>query len=506
MNVALAEKYDLAWVSELPELDDFQCGALRRMLNLSRLPKGDWSGMMGESGVMGEGFGAYRFQLAYMAYALALTHVHRLPNAPAVFHEPFDRLIQKILHPDCWIYWSNVSTGNGIINKPMGKLEQRWDPVAEDNIMYSAYVQSMALMYHYLFRDEKYARPGSLTINLQTVFWHEEGFTFPYDEKSINEAIYWQMAERGFLGVACEPGCIFQVCNQPNIMGFRFHDLIYGTDYAGPAMEGYLKAWGDFGFLVESGDFQTLYLTFLDDVAPVESAKLNFWLMALLHSWYPSIVEEQFPVICERYLLDGPDGTKWMRPKPVLEAFNDSALPAAGIGWAACAAAEVGDQATLDAILRYADKFLNPVWEDGAYYYKRRDQNFNEDDYYIGMDPHTGNALFGYARLNVKDGLKKLFDGPWDDRHFDQPALVRVPEDVDVRRAVFNTDRRALVITLGALAEEKEIGLAIRVPKELGRPRVIRDEVELDRCLSPVDGGFALDMRHKEKTTLVFQW
>lgn len=85
----------------LPLLDDYQAGHLRRIRNLAAQLPDDWSGMMGRSSLQ-EDFGALRFQLAYMAHALALTHVHRLPAAPAFFRKPFDQLIAKMLSPDVW--------------------------------------------------------------------------------------------------------------------------------------------------------------------------------------------------------------------------------------------------------------------------------------------------------------------------------------------------------------------------------------------------------------------
>ena len=40
------------------------------------------------------------------------------------------------------------------------------------------------------------------------------------------------MVENGYLGVACEPNCVFQICNQPAILGFRLHDLLTGGSIA----------------------------------------------------------------------------------------------------------------------------------------------------------------------------------------------------------------------------------------------------------------------------------
>lgn len=59
----------------LQVLDKKQVASIRHFGNISRQLKGDWSNMMGPSD-LNDGFGAYRFQLSYAAYALALAHFH----------------------------------------------------------------------------------------------------------------------------------------------------------------------------------------------------------------------------------------------------------------------------------------------------------------------------------------------------------------------------------------------------------------------------------------------
>src|SRR5450756_2520811 len=239
-------------------LSPLQRGHVRRMLNLAAQLPDDWSGMMGKT-TLQEDFGALRFQLAYMALALGLTHVHRLPAAPGYFRKPLQRLIEKMRSPDVWTYWHYVSTGNGPLNKAHGELPAEWNPVIKDNIMYSAYLQSMALLYHYLFDDDRYARAGALSLVMRPLFWGEEK-RFDYDERSLNQHIYWSMVQRGYLGVACEPNCVFQICNQVPIIGFRLHDLIFGGSMAEEVTQGYLKAWADFGVLNQNGHFNMMVM------------------------------------------------------------------------------------------------------------------------------------------------------------------------------------------------------------------------------------------------------
>ncbi|KAM0199756.1 hypothetical protein ACHAPQ_008405 [Fusarium lateritium] len=80
-------------------LDKKQVASIRHIGNLARQLKGDWSNMMGPTD-LNDGFGAYRFQLAYSFYALVLTHFHRLPAAPGLFQNTLERIVEKMCHPD----------------------------------------------------------------------------------------------------------------------------------------------------------------------------------------------------------------------------------------------------------------------------------------------------------------------------------------------------------------------------------------------------------------------
>lgn len=73
-------------------------------------------------------------------------------------------------------------------------------------------------------------------------FTFVDRMVFEYDEDSLSETIYWQMVENGYLGVACGPNCIFQICNQPSIIAFRLENFVNGTSRADEITEGHLNA------------------------------------------------------------------------------------------------------------------------------------------------------------------------------------------------------------------------------------------------------------------------
>ena len=194
-----------------------------------------------------EDFGGFRFQLAYMAYALALTHKHRLPAAPGLFKPIFERLIEKILCAGSVDVLARRQPRRKHLQCPSrGELPGR----IESGRPRQHHVQRLrpidgAILYDYLFNDNRYAQPGALTFRFWSYFWGGKEKCFEYDQNSLNDHIYWQMVQSGYLGVACEPNCVFQICNQPAILGFRMHDLINGGSIAEEVARSYEQASKD---------------------------------------------------------------------------------------------------------------------------------------------------------------------------------------------------------------------------------------------------------------------
>ncbi|WP_413798342.1 hypothetical protein [Streptomyces iranensis] len=415
-----------------------QVAHVRHYDNLSRQLPNDWSLMQGKATGQDD-FGGYRFQLAYMVYALALTHVHRLPAAPGLFQPMVQRLIDKMLMPEVWMYWRDVSRGGAVFNAHVAdSLSEEWDPVVRDNIMYSAYVQSMALLHDHLFDSDRYAKPGSLTFRHWSFFWGGEEKRFAYDRDSLNEHIYWQLVQSGYLGVACEPNCVFQICNQPAILGFRLHDLITGGKRAAEVIAGYERAWADFGRLDAGGHYNQMILKDSRTVEPnkTPSPWTDAWCGALMNMWNRDFVRANYPRQVARFLAAGPDGTLSVPSPPPQQVMGQQVIAdSCDFGWVAAWASEMGDERTLRGLLAHADRFMAPTMRDGGLYYPRNDTITNADGHSVLMDPLSGNVLLGYARLNVSDGLWSLYNQPWKRAHFDEPALTAVDRDVEVSQA-----------------------------------------------------------------------
>jgi hypothetical protein len=440
----------------LDTLTTQQVGHLRHFENLSLRPANDWSLMKG-IGAGQDDFGAYRFQLAYMAFALAITHVHRLPAAPGAFKPIFERLIAKLLLPETWLYWRDVSRGGSIFNAHLkDRYTEEWDPVARDNIMYSAYVQSLTLLYNVLFDDDRYAQPGAITFEHWSYFWGGDGHRFHYDQNSLNEHLYWKMVESGYLGVACEPNCIFQICNQPAILGFRMNDLLTGGNLAEEVTRGYEQAWAQFGRLGDNGHYHVMLSEDTRTVRPnlAQAPWVDAWCGALMNMWNGDFVRANYPQQLADLLLQEPDGTLSVKsaPRPPVNGhvvLNDDS----DFGWIAAWASEMGDEETLRGLLHHADRHMAPRWRDGGLYYPRNDVAEDAAGHRTLVEPMTGNVLLGYARLNIRDGLQGIYRGPWERTHFKEPTIIEVGGGIDILQARFEPTSHSLLFTLQVRAD-----------------------------------------------------
>ena len=122
-----------------------------------------------------------------------------------------------------------------------------------------------------------------------------------------------------------------------------------------------------------------------------------------------------------------------------------------GYGYVALWLSELGKTVELDGVLKYADEHLQPTWENGGLFYPRNDVPANENLDWTHMDPFTGNAAIGHARLNVPDGQKKMYEAPWTRQsQASKPWVsgVELGSGVDFLRGAWDADGKCLVLTM----------------------------------------------------------
>lgn len=232
--------------SSLPKLDELQSGHLRHFRNTLALPDGEWGTMTSDDPMHAGDWTGYQYQLSGMAHGMAQAHYHRMPGAPGFFRVDMDRVVQKMLRPEVWMYWYTMSQGGPMWNP--GQKEPNtpiWDPVVSENIMYSGHLNHVAALYAYMFNDAKYDKPDAFVFrNFQNSFDKRQ---VEYSLKSLNDVIYWQFVENGHMGVACQPNAVFLGCNQFPLWGLKWQDTRLGGNRADEAVASHIAAWKRFG-------------------------------------------------------------------------------------------------------------------------------------------------------------------------------------------------------------------------------------------------------------------
>ena len=468
-------------------LDDEQIAHLRHFTRLADQIPGDWA-QMGTFEPGQEGDDALRYQLAMMSYAIGAAQYHRTPAWREHYRGIFEQLIEKMLRFDVWSYWETASRGSKVFDPDLEELGKGWlDPVVRQNIMYSGHLFKMVGLYEMLYRTGRYNAPGSLSFEFKPVFRGVGPETFAYDHKSLGQAILKEFERNDYLGCECEPNAIFVVCNQTPLLGFHHHDHVHGTEIAPFLIQRFEDAWKKRSNLFKSTCCEELpvYISVRQEEV-LEGGLTDAWWCAMMHPWKPDYTESVYPNVRKRLVRPMPDGTLGVddtvyNRSPDSEvgdlAVDPIMLGVQTFGLMALAASEMGDAETLAGMLDYAEKYFAPDRREGCLYYPRNDA-MGTDNYVTCL---IGNALLPWARLNVADGLWRLYNDPWDDAHFAEPTVEGIDfPAVLVRRAAFDalTEQLTLAVEPSAGAVERT---SFRI-EQLDRTkpwRVVRDDTDL---------------------------
>jgi hypothetical protein len=434
-----------------PGLSDSELGHLRHFVALAGQDIDDWTGW---EAAEQRGMEAYRYQIAFITYALALQQYHALPAWREVYQDTIARLITRMIQKPVWEYWETVSRGMPWHDPDFSGPGEGWrDPLREKNIMYSGHVAHMAALYEMLYRDLRWDEPASLTLR-----W-DENEAFVYDLPKLIRILHDQMAGNPWGGIECEINAVFPECNQHPILAFRLFDHLHGTRFF--EARHHFKRLFDSAPMVdpETHEVVAFYRVKQGDVLSSRNPRVGFprdlilwplvrlgfrsldsasacgWTGALMHAWEPALVESHYPAQRKHHVL--PDGTNG-GVKP-----NRDATPELSVGYFAALAVEVGDQETADALLAYADAHYGPVWEEGRLRYPRRPEARKDRTHNL-----TG-KLIAVARSNRAYGFWQLHNEPWSDAQFAHPLLEGVDfPTVVVRQAYWDARRERLFVVL----------------------------------------------------------
>jgi hypothetical protein len=415
---------------DYPSLAAKELGHVQFLVKLAQQPPGDWSYMGGQEEGQG-GMEAYRYQLGYMAYALAIAQYHKTPAYREMYQKALDNLIQKMIRRDVWNYWENTSKGFTTTDPPQRGRGLGWiDPVVEKNIMYSGHLINMVELYQMLYRDDRYDKPKSITFRWNLI--DKLKSLFEYDGNKLADVLHKQFLEHPLHMIECEIGLLFPVCNQHPLLGLILYDHNHGTNLAAPVKDLMLKTLNEKGLLdPATQDFLQFYAIDQGKAVGPPSPVNNAFVGMPMHVWKTELIEKLYPIHVKKVEFAS-DGTA--------KVEEDRGFGPASVAGFAGYAKEMGDDKTAKNLIAWMEKYCSPQWMGNKYFYPRND----EKKITVIFDVHAA-----VAELNVKNGIWSMYNRPWKDSYFNQPFISRVehPKAI-VKQAYYDSEKDVLAVTL----------------------------------------------------------
>lgn len=269
----------------------------------------------------------------------------------------------------------------------------------------------------------------------------------------------------------------------------RYNDVRDGTTVIEDVLGKYKAAWDKKGLVREGGLFPDWWLVKQDHIVPPRDVAFTAWACAFMNTWNHELIESlyakqsqgfitnidgqirlQTTLVANAYrqaatassstTLSGTSSDQEVFSKAILQAKQFMANPNSPkppvpyttptFGYVVKWLSELGKEEELNGLLNYADQNLKPTWEDGGLYYPRNDTPLNENLEWTHMDPFSGNAAIGYARLNVPNGQKTLWEQPLTRQILnDRPWVDNLDlGDVAVVRGAWDEKINALIVTV----------------------------------------------------------
>ncbi|WP_447766168.1 linalool dehydratase/isomerase domain-containing protein [Sphingopyxis panaciterrae] len=363
---------------------------------------------------------AIRYQVNFLAYALAITRARHAPAADAYFDAAQVKLLHKIGDHRLWRYWR--------LENAWGRLRLAADPVPDQNIMYSGFTAvQMALS----------GLPDDLVLHRRGREWRR------YSLDDIAGRLEQQYGASRYGLLACEPNWIYPLCNLITAVGIKASDARNGTARWPAMAKDFHDALRREGMRAD-GRF-IAFRSALTGIAPPAPGGIvmQSFPCFFLNALDPVRAQEQWHAV--RTELDRRDWHKLFWP---IDVGNYGFSRAAGYAATAAAAAEMGDAGVARECLERIEAECPSIGEGGVIHRDR-----------ASLWAH---CLETVARSVGRDGLRNMVAA---DERCDGPRLARATyPDVLIARAVAGARSLDLVLYPGGGAAVSTIGIAGLLP------------------------------------------
>ncbi|KAJ4182604.1 hypothetical protein NW755_010371 [Fusarium falciforme] len=312
-----------------------------------------------------------------------------------------------------------------------------------------------------LFDDDKYNEYDALEFNWMPIFWGMGPEKFIYNRTSLQQAILKGMEGENWLGVCCEPNSIFVVCNQFPMIGMRYNDVRDNTHIAPVVLETYEEAWKSKGMFQDDGLIIDWFSPKQDRKTLAKDPGFTAWAAAFMNAWNPELAKVAYGTAYDRVIemmMPPNKSTAAKAPTPLISRAQSPGaqqpMTKPILGYAAQMISELGDEATLDQYLRFVEEAYPPTWEQGGLFYPATAQGNGS---LPPMDAFTGNSAIPYARLNVFQGQRKMYENPWTDNYFSTYPFIDnidLSSGVDFLRGNWDNNLAAMAVTMRSYSGE----------------------------------------------------
>ena len=315
---------------------------------------------------------AVRYQVNFIAYALAVARRNYLPAASMWLGEAQARLLAKQGDPRLWRHWA--------LENAWGNLRLGRDPIPRDNIMSTGFIALQMAV----------GDTGALLdLRRRGRSWR----TYSFDDIAGILARQYRQAPYGLL--ACEPNWIYPLCNLITACGLRAADHRIGTAQ-------WSEIAGRFGdrllgeFTTRTGEFVAFRSSLTGIAVPgIGGAVMQAFPCLFLNVLYPELAAAQWECVRQSAEARG-----WRRALWPIDVGNYGFTRAAGYAASAAAAVEMGDTAAARMLLDLLDADCPGTTVEGVTHRPR-----------VSLWAH---ALELTARLGCADGFRRLVESPDD--------------------------------------------------------------------------------------------
>lgn len=287
---------------------------------------------------------ATRYQINSISYGLSAIQYAHTPAFSGYMSQAQKQLLSKLCLPSIWRYWQWENRWGNINNSS--------DPIARDNIMYSGFLSTQALLANG-------AGPVVITDTHSPLVHLSDQQSYCLEAIIVCLAQQYKQARMGL--IACEPNWIYPLCNTVTVCGIKGFDHHYGTQFWSEIKAIFMRGLNDNFF-----DKKGRMLAFRSSHTGWTPGAIGGLAMQASPCLFLNTIDSKFAQNYWQRLNYYLDETSVKKSCWPIDAGNYQFSRASSYIVSASAAREMGDQAMVNKLLAHLNSEYPLVAEQGV--------------------------------------------------------------------------------------------------------------------------------------------